>query len=446
MEDITRRRALGLGLGGLATTALAACGAPGMQAGQIQPVLPPAEGPVSLTYWAWLKDLQNVCDIWNSQNPNIQVQAEFMEPGNDGGYAKQRAASDAGGGPDIGQIEFRSVPDFVLGGALANLAPYGARDLASRYDRTTWEQVNINEGIYAIPQDSGPMGWFYQTAPLEEIGAAPPVTWEEWEAVAREARNLSPDTYLEVFNVADASFFVSMAIQAGAQWFSTEGDEWVMNFTDEPTLRVAEFWDRMIDDDLVNTGYGAFSPGWYAAAGEQKILSVTTGSWGDALVQSTSGGAGNWKVAPMASWPDMGYGSSQLGGSTAAIFANSQHPREALEFVTWMTSTPEGIDAMIKNSGIGWSVSPDYIGETRQAPSEFFSGQNYNEEVFVSASQDQNLDWNWAPMTERIFLILSDGFRTKLTAGTSFVDSLAEAQRRTVDAFRNVGLSVRAGG
>ena len=98
---------------------------------------------------------------------------------------------------------------------------------------------------------------------------------------------------------------------------------------------------------------------------------------------------------------------------------------------------------MIKYCGIGWSPARDYIGAQRQQPSEFFSGQNYNTEVFVPAAKEQPTDWHWGPITQRMLNTLSDNFRLKLTAGQSFVDSLRKTQQTTVDILRQIGLTVQ---
>ena len=98
---------------------------------------------------------------------------------------------------------------------------------------------------------------------------------------------------------------------------------------------------------------------------------------------------------------------------------------------------------MIANSGIGCSPATDYIGKDRQKPSEWFSGQNYNEEVFVPMAKEQNLDWVWSPLTQYTLNALGDGFRKKLTTGQTLVETLTLVQNDVVAAFRNKGLSAR---
>ncbi|ACQ81547.1 extracellular solute-binding protein family 1 [Beutenbergia cavernae DSM 12333] len=440
MGGISRRRALQLGLGASAGAALAAC-APATANPNTQPVIPRADGPVRLTYWAWLKDLQNVCDIWNAANPDVQVDAVWIQGGNGGGYQKMFSALAAGGGPDIGQVELRQVPAFMLVNGLVDVARYGMNDVTDRYDEALVSQVTFNDGIFGVPQDSGPCAFYYRTDLLEGIGAQAPTTWDEWAELAAEVR--SADAYLESFNVGDTSGFCSFATQAGANWWQIDGDAWVVDMADDVTLEVADFFDRAVDQDLLDTGFGAFSPGWYAAVANDGIYAVTSASWGDALIQSAASTEGLWQVAPMQTWPQ-GYGSTYLGGSTAAVMANSRHPAEALDFCVWMTTSEEGVDAMIEHCGIGWSPARDFIGTPRMGPSEFFGGQSYNEEIFVPAAQEQNTDWTWAPPTQRIFNVLADGFRRKLTAGDTFVQAVRDAQDATIRILADSGLNVRS--
>ncbi|WP_426003723.1 ABC transporter substrate-binding protein [Paenarthrobacter sp. NyZ202] len=440
MTALTRRQLLGAGLGTAAMGVLSGCATPGTQSVNAAPTLAPAQGPVRLTYWAWLKDFQNVADLWNAQHPDIQVDVVWIPGGNSGGYQKLYSALAAGGGPDLAQVEMRSIPEFLLVNGLVDLSRYGANDHAHLYDETLWKQVSYAGGVYGIPQDSGPMGMFYQPAVLESVGGTTPATWDEWAGLGKELR--SRDVYLDCFPISDASPFASYASQAGAVWLRPESDGWVINMTDDATLNTARFFDQAINQDIVNTAYGAFSPAWFAAAAKGGIASTITGSWGDALVQGVSGSEGKWRVAPMPTWDGSGFGSSYLGGSTAAVLANSKHPKEALEFAVWLTTSTEGIDAEIKHSGIGWSPNPGFIGTERKQPSTFFSGQRYNEEVFVPATGQQNTDWSWWPVTQQSFNILSDGFRKK-AFGTSLVDSVVKSEQQIMEVFKNKGLSIR---
>ncbi|GAA1174589.1 extracellular solute-binding protein [Nesterenkonia xinjiangensis] len=442
MTSFSRRQLLRGGLGlGAGAMALAGCAVPGTTSVNAEPTIPAAGvgETVTLTCWAWLKDLQIVADIWNEQNPHIQVEIAWIPGGNDGGYQKLYSALAAGAGPDLAQVELRSIPEFMMVNGLVDLRRYGVDQHADRFDPTLWGQVSFADGVYGIPQDSGPTAMYYRPDHFDEVGAEPPATWEEWADIAAEIRQTG--RYMDAFPLADTSVFAAHAMQAGATWFQAEEDGWVIDMAGESTLEVARFFDGVVDADLVTTQNQAFSPGWFAAAADDQIASLVSASWGDALLAGVSGAEGQWRVAPLPTWPT-GHGSSHLGGSSTAVLANSAHPQEAMEFAVWLNSSAEGIDGLIENSGIGWSTNPDHIGTPREGSSEFFGGQSYNTEIFEPAAADQNPDWQWWPTTQQTFNILADEFRRK-AGGASLVDAVVRAEAATIEVFRNKGLTVR---
>ena len=435
---LTRRTALA-GSGAAMVAGLAACAPPSPGTVNNEPTIPASDGPVTLSYWAWLKDLQKVADIFNEKQDRIKVETTWIPGGNSGGYAKILSAVSAGGGPDIAQIELRQVPEFALAGALTELTRYGFADQADAFDPGALSQVKVGDTYWAVPQDSGPVATFYNREVLEEeMGLQPPATWEEFRELAGIVSEAGKN--LITLDPSDGSYLISWMMQSGALWFRPEGDAWIVDMTGDASMRVAEFWDEILAAKIIGTGYGAFSTPWMAAAGEGNVLATIGGSWSDALIQSVPNGEGKWAVSPMPTWPD-GYASGAHGGSSGAVLSTSEHPVEALEFLTWMCTDPEGIDAMIKYSGIGWSPAKDYIGKTRQEPSEFFSGQNYNEEVILPMAEGQNLDWTWAPMMQRVSAIVGDGMTTAVSGEVPLVDMLPQTQTEIVKIMRDMGLN-----
>ena len=404
-----------------------------------EPTIPASDGPVTLTYWAWL-NMQQVAEVFNESQDRIRVEANTITGGPDGGYAKILSSVAAGGGPDIAQVELRSVPEFALAGALTDLTRYGFAEQQDLYDPGAVSQVKVGDAFWAVPQDTGPVATFYNREVLEgELGLSPPATWEEFYETAGIVSEAGKN--LITLDPSEGAHPVSWVMQSGANWFRPEGDGWIVDLTDDASLRVAEFWDQILDEQIIGTGYGAHTTPWNAAAGNDEVLANVGGSWSDVLIETVPGGDGKWAVAPMPVWADgNGYASASLGGSSAAIMSNSQHPVEALEFLTWMCTDPVGIDAMIEYSGSGWSPAADYIGESRQQPSDFFSGQDYNEEVIVPMADGQNLEWTWAPLMQRVLNLIGDGMTTTVAGEMSLVDMFTDAQAEIVDIMRDIGL------
>ena len=133
--------------------ALAACGGS---------AAPTSNGPVTLTFWSWVPNIQNQINLFEQSHPNIKI--KLVNAGQGGPeYTKLRTALKAGSGaPDIVQIELQYLPTFELANGLVDLSQYGANDLKNDYVSWVWNQVSQGSKVYAIPQDSGPMGLVYR--------------------------------------------------------------------------------------------------------------------------------------------------------------------------------------------------------------------------------------------------------------------------------------------
>jgi len=126
MSPLSRRQVLGLGLGASAAAVLAGCATPGTTSVNTLPTIPPATGKVRLEYWAWLKGIDRVTELYNQTQDRVHVEAVFIPGGNAGGYQKLYSALAAGAGPDLAQVELRSLPEFLLANGVVDLTRYGA--------------------------------------------------------------------------------------------------------------------------------------------------------------------------------------------------------------------------------------------------------------------------------------------------------------------------------
>ncbi|MEB0303446.1 extracellular solute-binding protein, partial [Mucilaginibacter sp. 5C4] len=91
----------------------------------------------------------------------VTVKVVNAGTGNDQYIKLQNAIKAGSGAPDIAQIEYYALPQFALSKSLADLSAYGFDSYASEYTDSTWGSVKLGDGIYALPQDSGPMAMFY---------------------------------------------------------------------------------------------------------------------------------------------------------------------------------------------------------------------------------------------------------------------------------------------
>ena len=101
----------------LALAAAAACG--GSSA-------PASSGKVTLTFWSWVPGISQSVGLWNKSHPDIHVNLNEVTSGDAGTYAKMFSALQAGNAPDLGQIEYATLPNFEHVGGLDDLSKYGA--------------------------------------------------------------------------------------------------------------------------------------------------------------------------------------------------------------------------------------------------------------------------------------------------------------------------------
>src|SRR5579875_2700718 len=83
-------------------------------------------GKVTLTFWSWVPGISQSVSLWNKSHPDIHVNLSEVTSGGAGTYAKMFSALQAGNAPDLGQIEYATLPNFEHVGGLDNLASYGA--------------------------------------------------------------------------------------------------------------------------------------------------------------------------------------------------------------------------------------------------------------------------------------------------------------------------------
>jgi multiple sugar transport system substrate-binding protein len=347
---------------------------------------------------------------------------------------------EAGNAPDLAQVEFQEIPSFLLVDGLEEISQYGATDYQDQFVEWQWEQSVFGEQVYAIPQASGPMGMFYRKDLFDKWGIEPPTTWAEFEQAARVVREHG--SYISTFPPGNSAWFTSLAWQAGAKWFGTDGDSWTVDINSAETRKVAEYWNRLVEQDLVKT-IPDFSNGWYKDLQEGEIVSWVSAQWGDAILRGNAPNtSGKWRVAPIPQWEDAAeFTSSNWGGSTTALLKGADYPKEALRFAVWLNTDPQSVDLLIKG-GYGWPAAKEaFTGSALDEPDPFFGGQRYNE-VFAEADQHIDKSWQWSPTTSQTYEHLNDGFQAAIDGEGTFVDAVEMAQQSTISDLKAKGLTV----
>ncbi|MFC8759912.1 ABC transporter substrate-binding protein [Streptomyces sp. NPDC057193] len=424
----------------LSLSLLAACGSGGSD------TTAAGEGkPVTITFWGWAKGTQDVVNAFNASHKDVQVKFEQIPAGIMGGYAKISDASKAGNAPDVFNVEYAALPDFVSQGAVQDITKLVSADLKAKYLPQAVQLTTLGESTWALPLDAAPQAFFYRKDLFEKAGiTTPPKTWAEYRADALKLKAANPKTRIGTFFPDDPSPLQAFSWQAGAQWFATSGDAWKVGIDSPETNRVGEYWQKLVDDDLVRL-HPSFSQQWTASLQKGETAGYLGAAWGGGVLKgslaTSADASGKWAVAPVPTW-DGKPASGMLGGSTFAVSKNSKKAKAAVEFATWATTTPEGIKARIASGTSSmFPAAPELVPVAKAAfDTDFYGGQDIYS-VFVDAAKSIKPTWQWGPVMGVTNNELKNAFG-KLGQGGTIQAGVHAAQKSTLAEIKNRGLKV----
>ena len=424
------KKLVGVALASVLAIGLSACG------GGESSSTPSAQGSDSatgeqttLTVWGWEPTLTPVVEAFQESHPNIKIDLQNVGGAGDT-YTKLDNAIAAGSGtPDVAQLEYYAVGQYAIPGRLADLTQFGAADLADQYTTGTWNAVTLADSgqVYGLPVDSGPMALFYNEEVFTQAGVTtPPATWDEFYEAAKKIRALGPNSYITSDN-GDAGFATSMMWLAGGNPFGVEGDSVTIDLGDEGVLKFADFWQKMIDEDLINTTVAGWSDDWFKGLGDGSLASLITGAWMPAnLIGSAPDAAGKFRVATTPV-PEAGTtANAENGGSSIAILESSEKKEAAYEFLQYV-SNGDGVAIRVAGGNFPATKAELADAEWQGYTDEYFGGQEYNK-VLAQAADDVLPGWSYLPFQVYANSIFGDKVSGAYTGSGNLTEAFAAWQ------------------
>lgn len=355
-----------------------------------------------LTVWSWEPSMDAVIDGFEQANPDVHVQLRDTS-----GYDNLNSAiQDGYGMPDVIQVEYFALPQYAVSSQLLDITDR-AQGYGDFYTPGTWSSVQLNGRVYGLPMDSGPMAFFYNQDVFEEAGvdASAIKTWDDYYQAAKKLKRIG---VFITADAGDASFYNAMIWLAGGRPFSTSSDGKDVTVDlegDRGTATFTEFWQKMIDEGLVNTKLTTWSDGWKEALGTGKVASVFAGAWMPSLLLAdVPGASGLWRVAAMPT-PDGTSETSENGGSALAILQSTRKPNAAYRFIEYVCHTQEGIAPRVAGGSFpaddATLSSEDFLNQTtvrdaRGIDVSYFGGQQFNR-VLAQAAQNVSVGYQYLP-------------------------------------------------
>ncbi|GAA4325765.1 sugar ABC transporter substrate-binding protein [Streptomyces venetus] len=401
--------------------------------------------PTELTFWTWVPDIRQEVALFEKKYPAIKVKVVNAGQGVEH-YTKLRTALKAGtGAPDLAQIEYQAIPTFTITGSLLNLAPYGASALKDRFVDWTWGQVSGPGGeVWAIPQDTGPMGMLYRKDIFDTHGIQVPRTWDEFAAAARRLHKADPDVYLTNLAANEPAAWHGLLWQAGAEPYTTSGKSSLsISVDDAVSQKLGTYWGRLAKEGVISTDPD-FTDGWYAGFNKGKYATWLTAAWGPAFLSgSAKSTAGKWRAAPLPQWDASKPVSGNWGGSTTAVVKSTRNPIAAARFAQFLNSDPASARMFATKQFFfpatkALLADPEFTG----GASAFYGGQKVNA-LFADISGTVPASFQWPPFLDQAATDWTETVGKSLAGRTDTVAALGAWQSRLTTYAEKQGFTLK---
>ncbi len=382
----------GIGLSGL----LAACGgstatpATGGAAtavpagGDAAATTAPATGNKAVTeidFWFWDDAGKIWADEYAKKDPSVKV--NFIKQPFADSHDKLLTSFAAGtGAPAVATLEIGRVGGFTAKGGLSDLkaAPFDGGKYEKDMVAYKWTQGSTPDGrLVAMPWDIGPAGYWYRTDLFEKAGLptepekveemiSNKKTWDDFFAVAKQYKEKMSGKS-SMFADAGTDIYGAVYRQQGEGYIDIAQNNklLVKQKATRPFQLAAQARKETIDANIAWWGAD-----WAAGMKADAIGGMVIACWMQGgLTRDHPQTVGKWRVVHA---PEANY---NWGGSFVAIPEQTPDDKKeaAWKFVQWATATPEGQNALFKQSGIFPAYKPAWQDPLYDAPVDFFGGQ-----------------------------------------------------------------------
>lgn len=426
-----------------AAIGLAGCGgSTGEQSKESDQSAPPASDSgeaVEINYLHRLPDgdgMTKVSEIvarWNEEHPDIQVTATKFDGKAAEMIKKLETDIAANNGPCLAQLGYAEVPEMFVKGLTEDVTEY-----ADQYKDNfsgAFNMMKVGDTVVGLPQDTGPLVYYYNKAAFEDLGIQVPTNLEEFKTAAKTAADAGK--FISAFQPDEAQYWLSaQAAAAGGSWYNVKDDAWVVTADSEASKTVADFWQSMLDDKTT-TVLERWGDAFGKALVDQQLIGHIGAAWEAPLLMDAMAGTdneGQWAVTQI---PDYGAGAitGPDGGSGVAVMKGCEYPEQAMEFNNWFNTQ---IDDLVSQGLVvaakGTMTTPDNV-------KEFYGGQDVFGEL-AQANANLSADFAYMPYFSSVGPKMSEAAAAAGAGTGSVADIFTAAQSASIQALKDAQLSV----
>jgi multiple sugar transport system substrate-binding protein len=306
-------------------------------------------GPTEVVYWTgWsgheLQAQQRLVAEFNRTHPAIHVRI-LTQFNSSGSYQKIRIALAGGATPDVmSTVWANELPAYALRGVLAPLDGFlqgSGRDVDREFTPGVARMLHVNGHVYGLSVTTNANFILYNKAIFRDAGLDPdhpPTTTDEMDRAAKACTKYSSSGQFIRYGFRPEAL-ETWAYVFGGRWYDpatgriTADDphnlaalRWMSSYAKHYDIRRLDaFTSTFGSNETVN---GPFFVG--------KIAMWATGEWSEEFIRRYAPHLDyGWFPLPVP--PGGRSQTTTAGGSVFVIPAASKHPREAWEFLNWLT-------------------------------------------------------------------------------------------------------------
>jgi multiple sugar transport system substrate-binding protein len=403
----------------------------------------PASGPVTIQYWNTVPGMDQVVALWNKNNPNIQVQVKNIS--NDQ-YGQIGNALKAGTAPELAQVGYDELPDLRTQDAFVDASACAdAKAAESKFVPWTWTQSSFGKtGVFAFPQDTGPMALFVRSDLFTKYHVDIPKTWDDYATAAQKLHAANPNLSMTFFDPNNAEWFNGLLWQNSADMYSYSGDQWHVTVASDKSKQVAEYWQKLIDQKLVRTDLANSSPPMYAAYQKDQVATYVGAAWGYSMFRDNlPKQAGKWTIVPMPTW-GTSPSSGDWGGSTVAFMKGNKHLYESVKFNEWLNSDPEALALENKLGGLYPAATAGLQLPALSQGVPYYNNQKIFD-IFADSSKNIDTSFTWGPTQKTVNLALQDAMAKAAAGKGTLTDAINAAQDKALSSMKDQAIPASAG-
>lgn len=396
-------------------------------------------GKVEITYIHRLPDksgmtsVEQIVSRWNKENPDIHVKAIHFNGNASDLIKKLETDVKAGNAPDLAQAGYAEVPELFTKGILEDVTAE-AEQYKGDFAEGPYGNMTIGGKVFGLPQDTGPLVYYYNKTEFDKLGIEVPKTQDELISSAKKAA--AKGKYIMSFQADEAGNMLSGLSGASGPWYTVEGDAWKVDTQTAGSKAVAKVYQQLLDDKSATTN-PRWDPSFDASLQKGELIGTIGAAWEAPLLMDSMAdkGKGDWRVAQIGDWFDNGEKTGPDGGSGVVALKGIKHKAEAMKFLDWFNTQIDDLTSqgLVVAATTGTAKTP-------ASWSEFYGGQDVMAE-FATAN-DNLASFSYIPGFSAVGTAMKEkaadvaGDKAKASA---IFDA---AQTASVDTLKDYGLSV----